>query len=385
MRSRSSWTIRVVAAAATFAAGFGLAILATGAGDDRPATAVATPAQAFIGTKGRSDDLPTTELYRRVSPAVVSVGAVKRTLVYDDPFADFFRPFFVQPRMLRQRTPYLGSGFLIDRDGHVITNYHVIDDAEEVFVTLTDGREVPAEVLEGDRVIDVALLKIDLPAGELPAPIDLGDSAAMEIGETVMALGNPFGNLLSDPRPTITRGVVSALHRDFRPDSRNLRVYQDMIQTDAAINPGNSGGPLVDARGRVVGVNTFIVSRGGGSNGIGFAIPINRVRNFVDEVLEYGRLRPMQIDFGVMTLSTPRVRGAIVNFVESGAGADRAGLRVGDVITAIDGRRITNREDLVLQLASKQVGTEVVMTVLSRSGEREVTYTLSEAVEARRR
>ncbi|MDK2971631.1 MAG: serine protease Do [Candidatus Sumerlaeota bacterium] len=320
---------------------------------------------------------PLTEVIRDISPAVVSIGAVKR-MYYYSAYQDFFAPFFRQPRYYRdQKLPYMGSGFLIDRDGHILTNYHVIEDSEKVFVTFTDGREVEAKILDADRFADVAMLKVDVPSDELPEPMELGDSDALMIGETTLAIGNPFGNLIEDPRPTVTKGVVSALHRTFRADRQNQRAYQDMIQTDAAINPGNSGGPLVDAHGRAIGVNTFIVSGNGGSIGLGFAIPINRAKAFVDEVLEFGRLRPLLIDFNVMNLRTPRVQGVVVSEVRPDGPAEAARLEVGDVIVAIDGRAVTSRDELILVLASSQVGRTVEFTVWRSGKERTVNYTIT--------
>lgn len=382
-----SLSLRAIAAAVVFGAGLVAGVyLASGANHTSVLAPVALaqgtardaapPPEAFVPKSER------TAMVARVSPAVVSVGAVKRTVLVD-PMAQFFDPFLRDPRSSRsiqQRTPYMGSGFVIDRDGHVVTNFHVIDGADAVFVTLTTGREVAAKVLDADRFIDVALLKLDttnVPSKELPDPLEFGDSDKLQIGEDVMAFGNPFGNLIEDPRPTVTLGVVSALHRTFRPDQQNLRVYQDMIQTDAAINPGNSGGPLVDADGRAVGINTFIFSQSGGSIGLGFAIPINRARAFVDEVRTYGKVRPLALDFSVLTLRTPRVQGVLLNTRDDGGAAKAAGLEIGDVITAVDGRRVMSREEFLLTLASRQAGDTVKFTVWRQGDLREVSYTIA--------
>jgi S1-C subfamily serine protease len=321
------------------------------------------------------------DVVARISPGVVTVGAVKRTVVYQG-YDDFFAPFFVRPRETRQRVPYLGSGFLIDREGHILTNFHVIEDSEQVFVTLQNGREYPAQVLEADRFTDIAMLKVDADPDDLPEPMALGDSELLRPGDPVLAIGNPFGNMIEDPRPTVTSGVISALHRSFRPDRANMRVYHDMIQTDAAINPGNSGGPLVDGRGRVVGINTMIVSPSGGSNGLGFAIPISRAKTFVNEIREHGRLRPLMLDFGVMSFNTPRVTGVIIsNMMESGPAAS-VGLEVGDIITRVDGRAVSTRDEFVLTLASKQVGETLELEVWRSGKVRSVTYTVAEADKA---
>lgn len=323
----------------------------------------------------------TTAMVARVSPAVLSIGAIKRAVVVD-PFVDFFNPFVDRRRIstVRQRTPYLGSGFLVDKAGHILTNYHVIEDSEEVFVTLQSGRQVNAEILGADRFADMALLRIDVPADELPSPLEWGDSDELQIGESVMAFGNPFGNLIEDPRPSVTQGVVSALHRSFRPDQRAQRVYANMIQTDAAINPGNSGGPLVDETGRVVGINTFIFSNSGGNIGLGFAIPINRARQFFDEIRQHGRVRPMLVDFDVMGVPrTSRIRGVMVRAMSDNGSAVRAGLEVGDIIVTVDGREVSSRDEFLLILASRQVGDKLNLRVW-RAGEIiEVPYTIVEA------
>jgi serine protease Do len=324
----------------------------------------------------------TTAMVARVSPAVLSIGAIKRTLVVD-PFSDFFNPFFDRRvSTVRQRTPYLGSGFLVDGDGHILTNYHVIEDSEEVFVTLPTGTQVNAQVLGTDRFSDMALLKIDAPAGMLPEPLPFGDSDELQIGETVMAFGNPFGNLIDDPRPSVTQGVVSALQRSFRPDQRSQRVYANMIQTDAAINPGNSGGPLVDETGHVVGINSFIFSNSGGNIGLGFAIPINRARAFFEEIKTYGRVRPLVVDFDVMSLPrTSRVRGVMVRALQEEGAGQKAGLEVGDIVVTVDGRPVTNREEFLLTLASRQAGDLLTLRIW-RSGEViEIPYTILAATQ----
>ncbi|MEQ8822075.1 MAG: trypsin-like peptidase domain-containing protein [Sumerlaeia bacterium] len=323
-------------------------------------------------------------VYRDVAESVVSIGAIKSAIVYDyDPYRDFFRNFMSRPQRIQQRTPYMGSGFLIDKEGHVLTNFHVIEDSDEVFVTLIDGREVPAKVLDADRFIDVALLKVDVPSVDLPQPLPLGDSDDLQIGETAMALGNPFGNLIDDPRPTITRGVVSALNRTFRPDVENMRVYRDMIQTDAAINPGNSGGPLVNDQGEAIGVNSFIFTRGGGSNGIGFAIPINRVRQFVDEVLEFGRIRPLSIDFKVVAVRSRDTQGVAVVDIVPGGAAEGVGLVEGDVIVAVDDQRVLSTRDFLLLLAAHQVGDRVLFDVWNQGEVRQIEYTITEYIARR--
>jgi len=333
-------------------------------------TAHAVDDAAFVAKSQIAD------VAHRVSPSVVSVGAVKRVMVPDPSYNAFFNNFGM--RSARAREPFMGSGAIIDEGGLIVTNYHVIEDSEEVFVTLSDAREFPATIVARDPYIDIALLRIDAPG--LPAPLALGDADTLQIGETVIALGNPFGPLIADPRPTVTVGVVSALNRTFRPDVEHRRVYHNMIQTDAAINPGNSGGPLVDGNGALIGINTFIMTRSGGSQGIGFAIPITRVKSMLEEIRVHGRLRPIMLDFD---LSTVRNRagdgGALVEHVYDDGPAEAADLRVGDVIIGAMGRDVGSREDLILLLASRQVGDGIELKVWRDGATVDKQYEVSEA------
>ncbi|MCX7766301.1 MAG: trypsin-like peptidase domain-containing protein, partial [Candidatus Sumerlaeia bacterium] len=204
---------------------------------------------------------------REASKATVSISVVKKGFVRRlSPFPqDFFEPFLIYP--YKEKIPFLGSGFLIDNKGHILTNYHVIEDAEEVYATLTDGRELRVKVLGADIINDVALLKID---GVNFPYLKIGNSDEISIGEWALAIGNPFGNLIEDPNPTVTLGVISALNRSFKPDQESGRVYMNMIQTDAAINPGNSGGALVNSQGQIIGINSAKISIEG-VEGLGFA------------------------------------------------------------------------------------------------------------------
>jgi len=377
MRSRSSAFFRLLTTGGVLAVGvFAGVFLAQS--DFVPG--LATPAYAASKREKKADDeyvvvrSPLTEMVERVSPSIVNVGAEKKQRFIDPWRSSFFQPY-IREQILRE--PFMGSGFIVDDEGHVITNNHVIEYADAVFVTLTDGRQVTAKVLGADPFSDVAVLKIDLPKDELPEPMQLGDSDKLQIAETVLAIGNPFGNLIDDPRPTVTRGVVSALHRSFRPDAEN-RVYHDMIQTDAAINPGNSGGPLVDELGRAVGMNTFIMSRDGGSNGLGFAIPANRVRAILNEIIEHGGIRDTLVDFDVTPLSTPRVTGLLISRMVEKGPAESAGLDLGDVILKVEGRPVQSGRELALVLASRSIGEKVRMEIW-RSGE---TRTVEYVVEA---
>jgi S1-C subfamily serine protease len=300
------------------------------------------------------------------------------------PFFDFFSDFAIFP--YQEKIPYLGSGVIVSENGLIVTNYHVIEQAEDVFVTLSDGRELPATVVARDPVLDLAILKVQ--AKNLPA-IKMGDSDDLMVGEWVLAVGNPFGNLIGDPHPTVTVGVVSALRRSFRSAGPTPRVYQDMIQTDAAINPGNSGGALVNVAGELVGINTFIVSRSGGSIGIGFAIPVNRVKALVAEVSKFGRLRPKLVDFRVQNvnarvariLGSELTKGAVVAEIQKNGPAYKAGLRVGDIITNVNGHPVENAEDVFANIWAQPVGT-TVRCQIERGGKKlMVEFTVSEAQE----
>lgn len=322
----------------------------------------------------------------KVSPAIVTVGATQ-TGYGIHPFADFFSDFAIYP--YQQRMPYLGSGVIISSDGLVVTNHHVIEQAQEVFVTLMDGREFAAEVVDADVVLDVALLRLK-NAKDLPT-VKIGDSNGLMVGEWVMAMGNPFGNLIDDPHPSVTVGVVSAVKRSFSPNREIKRVYQDMIQTDAAINPGNSGGALVNAAGELVGINTFIMSRSGGAEGIGFAIPVNRVKIIVEEILTHGKIRSRLMDVSVVN-ATPQIikrlgaeaaKGAVVAEIARGGPAQAGGLKEGDIVTKIGDRVIKNADDFMLNVWTHPAGT-VLKMVVDRGGKKmDFEYEVTEANERR--
>ena len=315
--SRHFGSLRILLALNAIAlAVFASAVGVVKSGGGGPLAGMASPAAASTQHSDFVPKSPVAAVAHQVSPAVVTIGAVKESL---RPADDFFRAFVIRQD---QYQPYLGSGVLIGSDGHILTNVHVIDGAKRILVTFSDGREFPATVVAADPLQDIALLKIE--AKDLPDPLVLGDSDSLQIGEDVIALGNPFGPMMQDPRPTVTRGVVSAVHRNFRPNANADRVYTDMIQTDAAINPGNSGGPLVDMDGNVVGVNTFIFSRSGGSHGIGFAIPVNRVKAMLEEIRQHGRLRNVAVDFDAVRVRTQRLSGVMLRAIARRAPSARA-------------------------------------------------------------
>ena len=316
---------------------------------------------------------------RKVSPAVVSVVVTQTRVVTYDPFGglgldDFFRDFAPR-RAYRQEVKSMGSGVIMSSDGDVVTNAHVVLNATRIKVTLPDNREFPAELDGIDETRDLALLK--LKAKDLPAAT-MGNSDDLMIGEWSIAIGNPFGFMIEDAQPTVTVGVVSALHRDIKP-SGGGQVYADMIQTDAAINPGNSGGALVNAAGEVVGINTFIFSHSGGSEGIGFARPINDVRQFVKETRSSGglaRYERVKTGLGAAIADiNPTLqgnfgldyrRGVVVVEVDNGSIGETIGMAPGDVILMAQGKTVSSAAAFA-RLYERLAGT--IDIVIDRGGE----------------
>lgn len=326
----------------------------------------------------------------RAGPAVVSITVIQTRVVrtspyaFGDPFFDqFFRDFFGGRRRI-ERVPGLGSGVLVTGDGLIVTNEHVVRDATEIKVTLTDGRQFDAQVIASQEEHDLALLKID--DSDLPFA-ELGDSDSLIIGEWAIAIGNPFGYLLEDAHPTVTAGVISALKRDVKTSGDVIGVYTGMIQTDAAINPGNSGGPLVNSLGQVIGINTFIITQSGGSLGIGFAIPVNRVKFVLEEVRRYGRIREIWIGLLVQeitpliahSLGLASTEGVIVSQVDEGSPADKAGLKRADVITEVNGGHVKNFESARRAIFGSRVGDVLEFTVLRRGEHKTLKVNVEEA------
>ena len=295
-----------------------------------------------------------TRAVRTVSPAVVSVNVTKidkyvqRSPFYNDPFFRQFFPDLFGDRIVEQPVKSLGSGFIISADGYVVTNEHVVGNAQEIIVATQDGKEYPATLIGKDRVSDIALLKIE--KNDLPA-VRMGNSKDILIGEWAIAFGNPFG-LFVNGQPTVTVGVISAVDRDFSPFEG--RVYEDMIQTDAAINPGNSGGPLCNADGEVIGMNTFIFtgsSQNSGSVGVGFAIPSNHILEVIKRLKSReGKDSDVWIGLYVGDLNAyvarilryPYANGIFVRRVDSGSPADKAGVEPGDVILAFNDQEVNS-------------------------------------------
>ena len=310
---------------------------------------------------------------QRVAPSVVSVNVLRRETGVP---RTAWEQFFGYGGGTRE-TQGLGSGFVISADGLVLTNEHVVRGATEIIVTLSDGRDFAAEIVGTDQVTDLALLRLK-SASNLPvAP--LGTSQNLIIGEWAIAIGNPFGFYLSNAEPSVTAGVISAVGRNLIPEGEEAQggLYLDMIQTDASINPGNSGGPLVNALGQVIGVNSSILTRGGGSVGLGFAIPIDRARRIASELQRQGRVRRVWAGIEVAP-ATPnefgRSRRVQIERVAPGSPAAQAGLREGMVVARVSGRPVYNPLDWEARLLDAQVGQPLDITV--QDGSRERTFSL---------
>jgi len=340
----------------------------------------AAQAGARVVPEGREQiTLSFAPLVRRAAPAVVNVYSSRivreRPLspLFEDPFFQrFFGPGLNRPRQRVQNS--LGSGVIVRPDGLVVTNHHVIEGAEQIRVVLNDGREFEASLLLSDERTDLALLQIESGSGQLPY-LELAESDTdLQVGDLVIAIGNPFG-----VGQTVTSGIVSALARN----ARGISDYSFFIQTDAAINPGNSGGALIAMDGSLVGINTAIYSRTGGSLGIGFAIPASMVRAVIASLDNGGRIVRPWLGISGQNLTSDLAeslgveipRGVLVNRVDRGSPADRAGLKVGDIVVALDGAPVDTTDGLRFRMATVPIGSSAALTVL-RNG-RELTLTVS--------
>jgi serine protease Do len=312
---------------------------------------------------------------------VVQVREVQNPLLPADPLVWMLFDERSWPRTVKQRVKNLGSGFIISSDGYIVTNEHVVQNAEQVVVTTTARQKYDAKVVGTDPLLDMALLKID--ATGLPS-IPWGDSENAIIGEWVIAIGNPYGLFDVNDQPSVSVGVISAMHRDFQSDGR---LYSDMIQTDAAINRGNSGGPLLNADGEAVGMNTLIFSETGGSVGIGFAIPAHRIVATIDDLLKGGVNRNYWIGIRAVDVSPLRARlqgldeceGALVTSVEDGSPAAQSGIRVEDIILELNGQPVQNAlaASEMLRSTDLRVGSKLSMKILRRGKTLNVEMTLA--------
>ncbi len=327
------------------------------------------------------------DLVEKVKPAVVNISTEKIIKIpgspfrhffgHDKPFGDFFRWFFedIPDRELRQQS--LGSGFIIDKDGYIITNNHVVEGADKIKVKLADNREFKAKVIGRDPKTDIALIKITTPFKDLPVLL-FGDSDKMRVGDWVLAIGNPFGL-----EHTVTKGIISATGRVI-----GAGPYDNFLQTDAPINPGNSGGPLINLNGEVIGINTAIIATG---QGIGFAIPSNLAKTVISQLKEKGKVIRGWLGVSVQTI-TPEIAaslnlkepiGALVNDVVSGSPADKAGIKRGDVIISFNGKDIKKMIDLPRIVAETPVGKEVEIKIIRDGKEYLLKTIVSEQKEGR--
>ena len=356
----------------------------------RQAQDTALPATALkVGT---TEEELLVNLYERVNPAVVNIRVIKRV---EQPAT------FPMPDEFYQEGQ--GSGFVWDQEGHIVTNNHVVEGADEVEVVFWDDTVVEGKVIGTDPDSDLAVVEVDLPAEE-PHSVELGNSEELRVGQLAIAIGNPFGQA-----GTMTRGIISALGRTFRAGG-SLFAIPEMIQTDAAINPGNSGGPLLDSQGRVIGINTLILSRSGSSSGVGFAIPVNMARRVVPVLIEEGEYHYAWLGITGQDLTLAIVeamdlpagtRGALVIAVGEDGPADKAGLLGstetvevkgrpleigGDIILAIDGTPVQDMDDVIVYLVENtQPGQKVELSILRDGQEQKLTVELGERPDSLRR
>jgi putative serine protease PepD len=334
-----------------------------------------------------TDEKNNAEVYRMMSPSVVNITST--TYVEDW--------FNVYPQKGS------GSGSILDTEGNILTNYHVVGEAQELDVALDNGRHYKARMIGYDQDNDLAIIRISAPAAELK-PMPLGSSKDLFVGQKVLAIGNPFGF-----DHTLTTGIVSGLARPLRSEFTGRLIEGGVIQTDAAINPGNSGGPLLDSRGRMVGINTMIISPSGASAGIGFAVPVDTAKRVISDILAYGRVRRPRLGVSSVPLSArladalelPVKEGMLISEVAPNSAADKAGIRGGrqpvqignaviylggDIITSIDGQPVRSRDDLDRLIGSRNVGDRVQVEVVRNGSRTKLTVTLTEQPpETRRR
>jgi putative serine protease PepD len=374
MMKRPSTRTLALAAALVAAAGFGAGGAATYAALSSEDTVV-RQVTVEDSDPASSAPLSVNEIYERAYRGVVEITANGSA---ESPFGE------------QQPQQALGSGFVYNEEGHVVTNQHVVDGASSVSVRLWNDQTYDAEIIGTDRSTDLALLDVDAPASVLH-PIPLADSSKVEVGDAVVAIGSPFGL-----EQTVTSGIVSALHRTV--DAPNNFSINDTIQTDAAINHGNSGGPLLNAQGRVIGVNAQIESDSGGNDGVGFAIPSNTVKSIVSQLAADGEVEHAYLGVGVQEIPASvadeldSAEGVAVTEVRADTPASRAGLRAatgsrlvdgqsyptgGDVITAIDGEKVTSSVELQSAIDAKQPGDSISLTVVRDGDSRTVQVELA--------
>jgi putative serine protease PepD len=331
-----------------------------------------------------TDEKNNEEVYQAMSPGVVNITSTTTV-------RDWFEAYQAQGS---------GSGSIIDKAGHILTNFHVVQRADKLEVALANNNKYPARLIDADPDNDLAVIKIDAPRENLSS-IPLGESKNLRVGQKVLAIGNPFGL-----DRTLTTGIVSGLARPIRSEMTG-KLIEGVVQTDAAINPGNSGGPLLNSRGQMIGINTLIYSPSGGSVGIGFAVPVDTAKRIISDILQYGRVRKPRLGIESITvngqlarvLELPVAEGLMVTNVVPGAAADKAGVRGGreevqigryvipiggDIIVGIDGQKIASRDDMDRALNNKNVGDRVQVEVLRGSRRMTLTVQLAELPQSAR-
>ena len=324
-----------------------------------------------------------TEAVSIISPTVVSVNVWRTQVIRRNPFHDdWILEFFGVPRTREVQS--IGSGVLFTDDGFILTNAHVVEEASQIKIVMYNGVEYDALLIGIDSLHDIAVIKIeceDLPHAKL------GTSSDLIIGEWSIAVGNPYGFLMKDSKPSVSVGVISASNRNFI-DRQNQKIFRGMIQTDAAINPGNSGGPLVNIYGEVIGINSFLLTDSGGSVGVGFAIPIDRVKKIADELITYGRIRDTYYGFKIQEI-TPFIvsylnldssDGVVVSTIDQNGPAQDAGLRRGDIITMINEINVRDSSDVEIGISDTAPGDTLSIRILRDGSELEVTLTTGEYI-----
>jgi len=296
-----------------------------------------------------------------------------------DNFEKFFEDFFGQLPEKEFKQKGLGTGFIVDKRGYVLTNHHVVEGADVINITLPDGRSFPGKVKGSDPRSDLVIVKID--AKKLPVA-KLGNSDLLQVGEWAVALGNPYGHIIKSPKPTVTVGVVSALHRQIpAPGSEGRSGYLDMIQTDAAINPGNSGGPLCDLNGRVIGINVVIFSTSGGYQGIGFAIPVNLVKDVLKDLISGKEIAYGWLGVSVQEITPelaeyfklPDTKGALISGIVPDSPAEASDLKSGDIVIAFNDVRINEVQDLLKEVNKADIDEKARLNVI-RDGDKKTIY-----------
>jgi serine protease DegQ len=330
-----------------------------------PRPAVLTLKESAVTTPGAGRAASYSDAARKAMPAVVNIFTSKELRLRRHPQQDdpLFRFFFGDPNARQpDRSTNLGSGVIVSGEGYILTNAHVVDRADEIEVALADSRRARARVVGSDPETDLAILQIDLP--RLPA-ITLGQSDHARVGDVVLAIGNPFG-----VGQTVTLGIISALGRS----QLGINTFENFIQTDAAINPGNSGGALIDAEGNLIGINTAIYTRtpGGASLGIGFAIPVSTARQVMEQIVRHGSVTRGWIGVGLQDMTKehaasfklPDTQGALISQVVTGSPADRAGVKPGDILVAVNGNGVKDSASVLNLIAALDPGSQATLRVI---------------------